>query len=138
MKLILRYGILTGVILVLFKALEAAFYSRFLSLDLYLLILGGICIGIGIFAGLKSASRSVEKEAPADKVPSEPVDSPLSKREHEILLLISEGYSNQQIADKLFISLNTTKTHLKNIYQKLNVKRRTEALFRARELRIID
>lgn len=137
MKHILRYGFLTGAFLVLFKALEAAFYSRFLSLDMYLLILGGICIGIGVFAGIRSTSgrkSTVTKEP----LPSEPVDSPLSKREHEILLLIAEGYSNQQIADKLFISLNTTKTHLKNIYQKLDVKRRTEALFRARELGIID
>ncbi|MEL6822263.1 MAG: response regulator transcription factor [Calditrichota bacterium] len=138
MKHILRYGILTGAILVLFKALEAAFYSRLLSLDMYLLILGGICIGIGVFAGLRTSSRSADKVTSDDGVASEPVDSPLSKREHEILLLIAEGYSNQQIADKLFISLNTTKTHLKNIYQKLEVKRRTEALFRARELGIID
>jgi len=137
MKHILRYGVLTGAILVLFKALEAAFYSRFLSLDMYLLILGGICIGIGVFAGIRSTS-SQKSNVTKETLPSEPVDSPLSKREHEILLLIAEGYSNQQIADKLFISLNTTKTHLKNIYQKLDVKRRTEALFRARELGIID
>ncbi|MGH1364493.1 MAG: helix-turn-helix domain-containing protein [Calditrichia bacterium] len=138
MKRILRYGVLTGGLLVLFKALEAAFYSRYLSLDTYLLLLGGICIGIGVYAGLRSkADSAMDPEA---SIASElgGVESPLSKREHEILLLLAEGYSNQQIADKLFISLNTTKTHLKNIYQKLEARRRTEALFRARELGIID
>ncbi len=51
----------------------------------------------------------------------------LSEREEEVLLYISKGYKNAEIADKMFVSLNTIKTHTKNIYSKLNVRNRTEA-----------
>jgi ATP/maltotriose-dependent transcriptional regulator MalT len=62
----------------------------------------------------------------------------ISKREGEILLLIHEGLSNQQIADKLFLSEATVKKHISNIFQKLQVDRRTEAIKRALELSIIQ
>ncbi|MGZ3757737.1 MAG: response regulator transcription factor [Mucilaginibacter sp.] len=61
----------------------------------------------------------------------------ISKREADILLLINDGLSNQQIADKLFISENTIKKHISNIFQKLQVERRTEAIRKARELSAI-
>lgn len=61
----------------------------------------------------------------------------ISKREAEILLLIHEGLSNQQIADKLFLSEHTVKKHISNIFQKLRVDRRTEAVKRALELSIL-
>ncbi len=61
----------------------------------------------------------------------------LSQREVEVLQLLSQGYSNQEIADKLFVSLNTIKTHIQKIYQKLNAKRRTQAIQKARELALI-
>lgn len=62
----------------------------------------------------------------------------LSKREIEVLEMLARGYSNQQIADKLFVSLNTVKTHISSIYQKLNAKRRTQAIQRAHELELIE
>jgi DNA-binding CsgD family transcriptional regulator len=58
----------------------------------------------------------------------------LSKREAEILVLINNGLSNLQIADQLFISEHTVKKHVSNIFLKLNVERRTEAIKRAIEL----
>jgi DNA-binding NarL/FixJ family response regulator len=60
----------------------------------------------------------------------------LSKREAEILLLINNGLSNQQIADQLFISEHTVKKHVSNIFLKLNAERRTEAIKRAIELSV--
>jgi len=138
MKRITLYGLLIGGIFIAFSLLENAFYSRWMSLDIYLLLLGGICLALGIFAGVKASRSAAQPGVAPAKGPSLQTDSPLSKREQEILLLIGKGHSNQQIADELFISLNTTKTHLKNIYQKLNVKRRTEALFRAREMGIME
>ena len=62
----------------------------------------------------------------------------ISKREQEVLECLAQGYSNQEIADKLFVSLNTIKTHLNNVYSKLDVKRRTQAVVRAKELRLIS
>jgi len=61
----------------------------------------------------------------------------LSKRELEVLQLLAAGYSNQEMADRLFVSLNTIKTHLNKIYIKLDVKRRTQAVSKARELNIL-
>jgi LuxR family maltose regulon positive regulatory protein len=63
--------------------------------------------------------------------------SSLSAREQEVLSLIAEGYSNQDIADQLFISLHTVKTHARKINAKLGAKSRTQAIVKARELMII-
>lgn len=61
----------------------------------------------------------------------------ITEREHEVLERLARGETNQQMADRLFVSPNTIKTHLKHLYTKLDVNRRTEALRRARELRLI-
>lgn len=61
----------------------------------------------------------------------------ISKREYEVLLLIANGHSNKEIADQLFVTESTIKTHVSNILVKLDAKRRTEALVRARELNLI-
>ena len=63
---------------------------------------------------------------------------PLSEREIEILQLIAEGLTNQEIATKLFLSLHTVKTHARNIYSKLNAHNRTEAVARARAVGILS
>ena len=63
---------------------------------------------------------------------------PLSGREMEVLRLISSGRSNKKTAASLFISVNTLKTHLQNIYGKLGVHNRTEAVFKAKEIRLLD
>ncbi len=61
----------------------------------------------------------------------------ISKREYEVLINVAEGYSNNEIAEKLFVSENTVKTHVSNILAKLNVKRRTEAVKQAKDYGII-
>jgi LuxR family maltose regulon positive regulatory protein len=62
---------------------------------------------------------------------------PLSGREHEILQLVAAGKSNRRIASELFVSVGTVKTHLNNLYRKLGVRSRTQAVARARELKLI-
>lgn len=61
----------------------------------------------------------------------------ISKREHEVLQLMARGMSNREMADHLFVSLNTIKTHTSNIFLKLEVSRRTQAIQKARQLRLI-
>jgi LuxR family maltose regulon positive regulatory protein len=67
---------------------------------------------------------------------SSPVEQ-LSQRELEILRLLKSSLSSPEIAEKLYISVGTVRTHIKNIYRKLDVNRRTEAVERARELGLI-
>ena len=61
----------------------------------------------------------------------------LTPREQDILALIVDGRSNREIAQELYIAVGTVKNHVKNIYSKLNVHSRTQAVARARELNII-
>jgi len=78
----------------------------------------------------KEASKSEER-------PSDFID-PLTDREVEVLRLIAEGMSNKEISDRLGISVNTVKSYIKNIYQKLGANRRVQAVARARELNILE
>jgi LuxR family maltose regulon positive regulatory protein len=74
---------------------------------------------------------------PAHTVSHQPLPNPLSPREQEVLQLVARGFSNQQIADHLIISLNTAKRHVKHLLAKLVVTNRTQALARARELHLL-
>jgi LuxR family maltose regulon positive regulatory protein len=69
--------------------------------------------------------------------PSSTLVEPLSERELEVLRLIAEGFSNPEIAQRLFLALNTVKVHTRNIYGKLGVRNRTHAVARARELDLL-
>lgn len=63
---------------------------------------------------------------------------PLSQREMEVLMLIASGASNAEIAQELYITVGTTKNHVKNIYSKLNVHSRAQAIVRSRKLGLIS
>lgn len=62
----------------------------------------------------------------------------ISNREYEVLQLLAKGYSNDDIAKNLFLSLSTVKTHVYNLFVKMNVKRRTQAIGKAKKLKIIE
>jgi LuxR family maltose regulon positive regulatory protein len=72
---------------------------------------------------------------PAQSLPE--LLEPLSERELEVLELIAEGRSNEEVGRALYVSVGTVKTHLKHIYGKLGVHTRTQAVARARELRLL-
>jgi len=76
-------------------------------------------------------------EPVASAPPSVSIAESLTEREHEILQHIAAGLSNKAIEEKLFISKNTVRTHIKNLYSKLNVNGRTQAIARAHELKLL-
>ncbi len=63
---------------------------------------------------------------------------PLTPREHEVLRLIASGMSNQEVAEQLVITAGTVKVHLSNVYSKLDVRSRTQAVARAKELNLLE
>jgi LuxR family maltose regulon positive regulatory protein len=69
--------------------------------------------------------------------PSFPLPEPLSERELEVLRLMSSGHSGPQIAEQLYLSINTVKTHVKNVYRKLGVNQRYEAIQKAKDVGLI-
>ena len=71
-------------------------------------------------------------------VPKSGIVEPLSDRELEVLQLIAEGLTNQEISSRFFISMNTVKAHTRNIYAKFSVKSRTQAVAKARTLGLLS
>jgi DNA-binding NarL/FixJ family response regulator len=86
-----------------------------------------------MIGGAPMSSQIARKVISSFQTPAktlEPDGEPLSERETEVLGYITKGYSSKEIADKMSVSINTVKTHLKHIYQKLHVRSRTEILLR--------
>jgi LuxR family maltose regulon positive regulatory protein len=84
------------------------------------------------------AAFSGERPVPPPAVsPASTLIEPLSQRELEVLNLVAQGLTNREIAERLFITVGTVKTHVHNIYGKLGVHRRTEAIARAREIGLV-
>jgi LuxR family maltose regulon positive regulatory protein len=86
---------------------------------------------------LRKLLAATERDATGAASPIAGLPEPLSERELEVLALIAAGKSNRRIATELFIGVGTVKTHLNNIYRKLNARSRTQAVARARELDLI-
>lgn len=121
------------------KYIEYQFFTKSLSVEFYVGLVAIFFTSLGIWAGLKLTRKKVQIIGPEfilDEAQLARLD--ISKRELEVLQLMAQGLSNQEIADKLFVSLNTIKTHSSNLFLKLEVSRRTQAVQKARELRLIS
>jgi len=134
----LIYGLALATLIFTMKFLEYRLMIRDLSVEFYVAIIAVFFTGLGIWAGLKLTRKKVIVVGP-EFVLNEMELSRLgiSKREHEVLELVAQGLSNQEIANKLFVSINTVKTHTSNLFLKLEARRRTDAIRKAKELRLI-
>lgn len=142
-RIILWYSFILFVLVFLLKFLEYRYIIRDLSLEFYLGLVSVLFTTVGIWLGLKLTRKkviTVHASAPTSVFEFNEQalsQTGISKRELEVLTLMAQGLTNQEIADKLFVSLNTIKTHSSNLFLKLEVKRRTQAIERAKQLRLI-
>lgn len=142
----LIYGLLGGVLIAALKLIEYRFLVVEHSVEIYGGLIAAIFAILGIWLGLKLTRKKevvVEREVPV------PAGQPFSlnqqrlsqlgitKRELEILGLIATGLSNREIAEKLFVSENTVKTHSSRLFEKLRAKRRTQAVQLGKEMGLI-
>jgi len=147
-KSIILYSISLALLLVLLRWLELRFVIFQHSYEIYIGFIAIIFTSLGIWLALKLSKPKIEtvvieKEVYVEKNEEFILNTSLisqlelSKREMEILNLLGQGHSNQEIAAKLFVSLSTVKTHLQNLFEKLDVKRRMQAVEKAKRLNLI-
>jgi LuxR family maltose regulon positive regulatory protein len=99
--------------------------------------LGGMSDYTGKLLALCKADAQQGEDTSSLPPPAQPLLEPLSPRELEVLQLMAQGHSNQEISERLFLALSTVKGHNRNIFGKLQVQRRTEAVARARTLGLL-
>jgi two-component system, NarL family, response regulator LiaR len=141
------YGTALAGFLFLLKWLEMQYIIADSQLETYIGIVALIFTGLGVWLALKLRKPAlqtvvIEKEIfrSTDNFVLNEAELKrlnLSKRELEVLQLMAEGLSNQQIGEKLFVSLNTIKTHSAQIFEKMEVQRRTQAIDMGKKLGII-
>lgn len=142
------YSISLAFLLFLLKWLELRFLIFDHSFEIYIGFVAIIFTALGIWLALKLSKPKietivVEKEVYITQSENFVLNTTLvtqleiSKRELEVLNLLAQGASNQEIASKLFVSLSTIKTHNQNIFEKLDVKKRIQAVEKAKRLHLI-
>lgn len=147
-KATIIYSISLAFLLFLLKWLELRFIIFDHSFEIYIGFIAVLFTGLGIWLALKLSKPKietvvVEKEVYVTRNENFVLDTSLvsqlelSKRELEILNLLAQGHSNQEIAAKLFVSLSTVKTHIQNLFEKLDVKRRIQAVEKGKRLNLI-
>jgi len=146
-KTILIYGLLGGVLIAGLKLIEYRFLVVEHSIEVYGGLVALLFSALGIWLGLRITGRrerivvrEVQVAAPAE--PFVPDAARLEQlgitpRELQILELIAAGLSTREIAEKLFVSENTVKTHSSRLFDKLDARRRTQAVQRAKEAGLI-
>lgn len=148
LKHILLYGAILAALVLLLKWLQWRFLIADNSIDVYIGLIALFFTGLGVWIATQISKPSVttvvvEKEIFVPQVDSNSVNEylveklALTKREHEVLQLLSDGLSNGEIANRLFLSLSTIKTHVSRLYVKLDVKNRGQAINKAKKLNIV-
>jgi DNA-binding CsgD family transcriptional regulator len=135
-KTIIVYGLTLGLVLIILKTIEYKWLVRDIGQQLYVFIIALFFMVLGIWLSFKLFPDKRLNEKPEVNVKAIK-QLGLSSRELEVLAKLEQGLTNQQIADSLFVSVNTVKTHLKNGFVKLEVSNRTEAVNKLKSLNII-
>jgi DNA-binding CsgD family transcriptional regulator len=145
-KHIFIYGLCGGVLIVLLKLVEYRFLVVQHSIEIYGGLIALLFAVLGIWLGLKLTKTKETIVVREIRLPAEQSftrnevrlrELGITPRELEILELIAGGLSNREIAEKLFVSENTVKTHSSRLFDKLSARRRTQAVQLGKELGLI-
>lgn len=136
-KTVIIYGIILALLVFALEYVEYRYMVRNLPLEILISLISVVFVALGWWLARKLMTPATplpefeKNEKAADYLG-------LSDRELEVLELVASGLSNKEIAEKLFVSVNTVKTHLKKVYEKLEVNRRTQAVEKAKSLKLIS
>lgn len=147
-KNLLLYGLLLAVLVFALKWLQWKFLILDNAIEIYVGLIAVFFTILGIwvatqFTKVKTETVIVEKEIYIKQLEEVTIDEVelgklnFSKREYEVLQLLTKGHSNATIAENLFLSLSTVKTHVSNVFVKLDVKSRAQAIEKSKRLKII-
>lgn len=147
-KELIGYAVMMAVLMLLLRWFEFRFMVLEHQVELYIGIIAVFFLLFGIWVSNKITKPKgktiiVEKEIRITSNDHFVLNEgelqlrKISKRELEVLTLMAEGLSNNEIAEKLFVSLNTVKTHSAKLFEKLEVKRRTQAIETAKKLQLL-
>jgi DNA-binding CsgD family transcriptional regulator len=132
LRIILIYGALLAAGAFGLQLLAFQFVVRTHATETYLVLIAIAFMGLGVWVGSRLFRRP--PAAPFELNTKVRETLGVSDREYEVLTLLALGRSNKEIARQLDVSPNTVKTHVAKLFEKLEAKRRTEAILRAREL----
>lgn len=140
---ILLYGLALGLLLAALQFFQYRLVILEHAVEWYVGLVALLFTALGIWAGRKWTRKKTADETLAAIAPFRPKEDVLEQlgitpREMEVLELIAQGLSNQEIADRLFVSLNTVKTHTSNVFSKLDAQRRTQAIQKAKTLGLLQ
>ena len=142
----LIYGVCGGALIIVLRLIEYRFLVIEHSVQIYAGLIAALFAGLGIWLGLRLTRKKelvVVREVPVPISDTFTLNEQcqrelgITRRELEILELIAQGLSNREIAEKLFVSENTVKTHSSHLFDKLSVKRRTQAVQIGKEMGLI-
>lgn len=146
---VVLYGLILAILVFALKWLQWKFFIVDNAIEIYIGLVAVFFTILGVWIATqlvkpKIQTVVVEKEVPAIRPDGSPVNDTelkklnLSGREYEVLQLLAKGYSNADIAGALYLSVSTVKTHVSNLYVKMGVKSRVQALTKAKHLKIIE
>ena len=135
-KTIFIFGVLIIALLALFQLSQYSLISKNTSIEYIIAAIAIVFFFVGLYINKRKNNTSTSQ--PTTEIDTKKIeDLGLSKREYEVLCQLAKGHSNKEIASLLFVSESTIKTHVSNVYVKLDVKRRTQAIQKAKELQIL-
>lgn len=135
-KTIFIFGVLIIALLALFQLSQYSLISKNTSIEYIIAVIAIVFFFVGLYINKRKNDTATSQ--PTIEIDTKKIeDLGLSKREYEVLCQLAKGHSNKEIASLLFVSESTIKTHVSNVYVKLDVKRRTQAIQKAKELQIL-